>query len=244
MAGQPLIASYFFQRLRVVCLFCAVLLGSVCPVQADLTKALEEAGWSEFTFEDKPANQFLHPNGDTDVIQVDTDKSVSIAYLPFVKKTVNLKHTPTLTFSWRRLGPAVDANLTRKGGDDRTLAIYVAFPYKPEQASLKERLLRPFVEAREGSSAPGRVLTYIWGGGERGRWFENPYIGKAGWVKVLQIPSDANWTWFDHQIDIWADFIDLFGCPPPAPSYIAISADSDDTGIKFSAQVRDLKFSG
>ena len=116
---------------------CAVLSGSVCPVQADLMAALEEAGWSEFTFKEKQANQFLHLDGDTDVIQVDTDKSVSIAYLPFVKKTVNLKHTPILTFSWRRLGPAVDTNLTRKVSDDRTLAIYVAFPYKPEQASLK-----------------------------------------------------------------------------------------------------------
>ena len=95
MAGQPRIASYFFQRLRVVCLFCAVLFGSVCPVQADLTKALEEAG---------------------------------------------------------------SANPTR-----------------------------------------------------------------------------CKLDLFDHQIDVWADFIDRFGCPPPAPSYIAISADSDDTGIKFSA---------
>ena len=205
--------------------------------------ALEKAGWSEFTFEDKPANQFLHPFGDTDIIQVDTDKSVSIAYLPFVKKTVNLKYTPSLTFSWRRLGPAVDTDLTIKGGDDRTLAIYVAFPYQPERASPKERLLRPFVEAREGSSTPGRVLTYLWGGGERGHWFENPYIGEAGWMRVLQIPSDANRTWFDHHINVWADFIDRFGYPPPDPSYIAISADSDDTGIKFSAQVRSLKFS-
>ena len=166
MAGHPRITSYFSQRLRLVFLFCAVLFGSVRPVQADLMKALQEAGWAEFTFEDKPANQFLYPDGDTDVIQVDTDKSVSIVYLPFVKKTVNLKHKPILTFSWRRLGPVVDTNLTRKGGDDRTLAIYVAFPYKPEQASLKERLLRPFVEAREALLPQGRVLTYLWGSGE------------------------------------------------------------------------------
>ena len=54
-------------------------------------------------------------------------------------------------------------------------------------------------------------------------------------MQVLQIPSDANWTRFDHQIDVWTDFIDRFGYPPPAPSYLAIFADSDDTGIKFSA---------
>ena len=171
MASQPRVAFYFCQHLRAVCLLCFVLFVSVFPVKADLTTALEKAGWSEFTFEDKPANQFLHPFGDTDIIQVDTDKSVSIVYLPFVKKTVNLKHKPILTFSWRRLGPVVDTNLTRKGGDDRTLAIYVAFPYKPEQASLKERLLRPFVEAREGSSAPGPCFDL-----SLGQWRKGPLV--------------------------------------------------------------------
>lgn len=215
------------------------------PAAAELDRALTAAGWSEFTFEGKPANQFLQQADSPDVIQIDTDKSVSIAYLAFSARPVNLKRTPYLTFSWRRLGLAVDADLTRKGGDDRTLAVYVAFSWQPERASLKERLLRPFVESREGPAAPGRVLTYLWGGGAgRGVWFENPYTGKAGWMQILQLPSDPVRQWFSHQIDVRSDFIDRFGYPPPAPSYIAIAADSDDTNTAFSAQVRGLGFSG
>ena len=87
MASESCIAFYFYKYPRAVCLFCVVLFGSLYSVRAVLTMALKEARWSVFTFEDKPANQFLHPFGDTDIIQVDTDKSVSIAYLPFVKKT-------------------------------------------------------------------------------------------------------------------------------------------------------------
>ena len=186
----------------------------------------------------------MYPHKNMDIIQVDTDKSVSIAYFLLEKKSVNLKRTPYLTFSWRRLGPAFDTDLTKRGGDDRTLAIYAAFPYQSERASLQERLLRPFVEAIEGKKAPGRVLAYVWGGGERGGWLENPYIGKAGWMQVLQTPLDADQTWFDHQIDVRADFIDRFGYLPPDPNYIAVAADSDDTGIKFSAQVEGLRFCG
>ena len=223
----------------------AVLLGFGGEARAELDKALIQAGWSEFTFEDKLANRFARPDGHPDVIQIDTDNSVSIAYLPFTARPVNLKRTPYLTFSWRRLGPAEDTDLTQKGGDDRTLAVYVAFPYQPERASFKERLLRPFVEASEGADAPGRVLTYLWGGGQRrGRWFENPYTGSAGWMQILQVPSDPEQVWFSHQIDVRADFKDRFGYPPPNPSYIAIAADSDDTKSMFSAQVRTLGFSG
>ena len=213
------------------------------PAQAGLDTTLQQAGWSEFTFDEKRANQFTQPPGQPGLIQIDTDNSVSLAYLRFDGQPVRLDRTPYLSFSWRRLGPAVDTDLTRKGGDDRTLAIYVAFPWQPERASLKDRLLRPFVEASEGASAPGRVLTYMWGGGtDTGVWFENPYTGKAGWMQILQPPTAEGQTWFTHQINIRADFEDRFGYPPPDPSFIAVGADSDDTAMRFSAQVRDLTF--
>lgn len=211
--------------------------------RAGLDTALQDAGWSEFTFDEKRANQFTQPSGQPDLIQIDTDNSVSLAYLRFDGRPVNLNQTPYLHFSWRRLGPAVDTDLTRKGGDDRTLAVYVAFPWQPERASLKDRLLRPFVEASEGPSAPGRVLTYMWGGGtDTGVWFENPYTGKAGWMKILQRPSAQARQWFTHKIDIRSDFEDRFGYPPPNPSYIAVGSDSDDTRTRFSAQIRNLTF--
>ena len=32
---------------------------------------------------------------------------------------------------------------------------------------------------------------------------------------------------------VWADFIDRFGYPPPDLAYIAVAADSVDTGMNF-----------
>ncbi len=47
--------------------------------------------------------------------------------------------------------------------------------------------MRPLVVASQGRDAPGRLLTYIWAGApEVGRWFENPYTGKAGYMQVIQ----------------------------------------------------------
>ena len=116
------------------------------PVKADLTTALEKA-WDGLSslLKTNRRTSFCIRLENTDIIQVDTDKSVSIAYLPFVKKTVNLKYTPLLTFSWRRLGPAVDTDLTIKGGDDRTLAGFMwVFPISLNEPPRRERLLRPF----------------------------------------------------------------------------------------------------
>ncbi len=211
-------------------------------VYADIDGVLEAEGWSELRFDDKPANQFTAVSGTSSVIRIDTQQSVSIAYLPF-SGSIDLEQTPVLSFSWQYQGPAPDTDLTRKGGDDRIAAVYVAFPYQPEKASIKDRLLRPFVEARQGKDAPGRVLTYLWGGGAaRGEWFENPYAGKAGWMQIRQLPSDPEQVWFSHDIDVAADFMDRFGYKAPSPSYVAITADSDDTDAMFSVFIRELAF--
>ena len=47
----------------------------------------------------------------------------------------------------------MDTDVSKKGGDDRILAIYLAFPYQPEFASFKEKLLRPLVVASKGRDA-------------------------------------------------------------------------------------------
>ncbi len=210
-------------------------------VRADIDSMLEAEGWSEFRFDDKPANQFTVVSGTPSVIRIDTQQSVSIAYLPFPEGSIDLGQTPVLSFSWQKQGQTPDTDLTRKGGDDRIAAVYVAFPYQPENASIKDRLLRPFVEARQGKDAPGRVLTYLWGGGaKRGEWFENPYTGKAGWMQIRQLPSEPEQVWFSHEIDVAADFMNRFGYEAPSPSYIAITADSDDTDAMFSVFIKGL----
>lgn len=211
---------------------------------AQIDSQLEANGWKEFTFDDQRQNTFRQIK--EGVIEIETNKSVSVAYLPFDTAKLDLRKTSNLVFEWQHEGQVIDTDVSKKGGDDRILAIYLAFPYQPEHASLKEKLLRPLVVASQGRDAPGRLLTYLWAGEPKvGRWFENPYTGKAGYMKVIQDAKDgsnnAN-VWHAHKVNIVADFREKFGHMPPTPAYVAIGVDSDDTKMRAITRVRGLKF--
>jgi hypothetical protein len=211
---------------------------------AQIDSQLVANGWKEFTFDDQRQNTFRQIT--EGVIEIETNKSVSIAYLPFDTAKLDLRQTSNLVFEWQHEGQVIDTDVSKKGGDDRILAIYLAFPYQPEHASLKEKLLRPLVVASQGRDAPGRLLTYLWAGEPKvGRWFENPYTGKAGYMKVIQDAKDgsnnAN-VWHAHKVNIVADFKEKFGHMPPTPAYVAIGVDSDDTKMRAITRVRGLKF--
>ena len=211
---------------------------------AQIDSRLKINRWKEFTFDGQQQNTFRQL--EEGVIEIETNKSVSIAYLPFDTAKLDLRKTSNLVFEWQHEGQVIDTDVSKKGGDDRIIAIYLAFPYQPENASLKEKLLRPLVVASKGRDAPGRLLTYLWAGEPKvGRWFENPYTGKAGYMKVIQDARDGSNNaniWHAHKVNIVADFQDKFGHMPPTPAYVAIGVDSDDTKMRAITRVRGLKF--
>ena len=239
----------YFRRIFLFSLSMAGLayIGFIATSQlthAQIDSQLVANGWKEFTFDDQRQNTFRQIT--EGVIEIETNKSVSIAYLPFDTAKLDLRQTSNLVFEWQHEGQVIDTDVSKKGGDDRILAIYLAFPYQPEHASLKEKLLRPLVVASQGLDAPGRLLTYLWAGEPKvGRWFENPYTGKAGYMKVIQDAKDgsnnAN-VWRAHKVNIVADFQEKFGHMPPTPAYVAIGVDSDDTKMRAITRVRGLKF--
>ena len=239
----------YFRRIFLFSLSMAGLayIGFIATSQlthAQIDSQLVANGWKEFTFDDQRQNTFRQIT--EGVIEIETNKSVSIAYLPFDTAKLDLRQTSNLVFEWQHEGQVIDTDVSKKGGDDRILAIYLAFPYQPEHASLKEKLLRPLVVALQGRDAPGRLLTYLWAGEPKvGRWFENPYTGKAGYMKVIQDAKDgsnnAN-VWHAHKVNIVADFREKFGHMPPTPAYVAIGVDSDDTKMRAITRVRGLKF--
>lgn len=239
----------YFSRIDILtimllCMMSLILLASPQPASAQIDSRLKADGWREFTFDDKKQNIFKRVG--EDIVEIQTNSSVSIAYLPFEGESLNLRATPTLTFEWQHEGQIIDTDVSKKGGDDRILAIYLAFPYQPEHASFKEKLMRPLVVASQGRDAPGRLLTYIWAGApDVGRWFENPYTGKAGYMQVIQGVDDATNNpdiWRQHKVNIAQDFKDRFGYFPPTPSYVAIGVDSDDTNSRAITRVRGLAF--
>lgn len=203
----------------------------------DLT-ADAPAAWQEQRFEGKTPNRFRRS---ADGLVIESDSAVSMLGRPVA---VRLADTPFLRWDWRIDADVPATDLTRKGGDDRAIAVFVGFPWAPEQASLAERLARPLVEMARGADAPGRVLSYVWGGrSARGRLLRSPYLGESGALIVLRPAGSALGAWRSESVDLAADYRRAFGAPPPGQvSLVAISADSDDTASRARALIRGLRF--
>ena len=89
----------------------------------------------------------------------------------------------------------------------------------------------------------GAVLTYVWGGSQQpGDMIANPYFDDRGRIIVLRSSAEATGRWFEEEIDFIADFQRAFGYTPAQPLYVAISADSDDTGGRSHGVVAELTF--
>lgn len=202
------------------------------PVAPDL------AGWRPFGFDGKPANRYrVTAEG---AIEVASAGSVSLLYHDVAPE---LARTPCLAWRWRVDTTMPPTDIARKGGDDRPVAVYVTFPYDPDEASLAERMQRALIELMQGRDAPGRVLVYMWGGrNSRGSVVASPYLGSFGALVVLR-PGDAPLgQWFAEEVDIAKDYARVFKKPARRPDQLAIGADSDDTGLESLAQVAELRF--
>ena len=222
---------------RLLALFIAVTATVAWAVVA-LDPRLIAAGWQELTFDGRAGNRFLiRTDGGIEVV---TDNSVSLLQRPVA---VDLAATPRLTWRWRVDQAVPTTDLSVRGGDDRSLAIYVAFPFEPEHSSAFERMHRAMLEQLFGQEAPGRVLNYVWGGvGQRGEIVPSPYLQDSGMLKILRPGDGPIGVWLTEEVDLAADYRETFDSEPPNPIHIAIGADSDDIGVSGRGSVADLVF--
>lgn len=231
------------QTSRIISLVTGFLLvGLFNPhlVQAEtsLSADLVEAGWEEITFDDKRPNR--HMACGADCIRVETDQSVSMIGRPV---SVDLTANPVLHWEWRIDRPVVESDLSRKGGDDRAIAVYVAFTFDPDDASFGELLLRPIVELAQGADAPGRGISYAWAGyGEVGDTFESPYQEDSAAITMQRTGTDPVGEWLSESVNVVEAYRRVFGVDPVGVTHILLSADSDDTGNANGAEVRNLRF--
>ena len=227
------------RRIHAMALLSGLMLPALASVSsADVGGSLRDLGWREVTFGDKAPNRFVAL--DDGGIEVSSDRGVSLLKKPVM---VDLATAPSLSWRWRVATSAPATDLSIKGDDDRSLAVYVAFPFVPEEANLFERLQRNVVETTMGQNTPWRVLAYVWGGlGERGDQVASPHMGDAAAMTILRPGSAPTEQWFMEQVDISADYRRAFGSEPPNPLYVAIGADTDDTASMAEGVVTDLEF--
>lgn len=219
----------------VICLLSASL---ALAQERPEDEALAAKGWRVLSFDGQAQNRFLlHESGK---IEIETENSVSVLYK---KIDVDLETTPRLQWAWKVDKPIPATDLTKRGQDDRSLALYVSFPFDEERAGFWERFIRSIVVAFKGEDTPGRVLSYVWGGDvPSGTVLESPYLKSAGALIALKGAGDATGTWHHEAVNIAQDYERVFGVPANQPYQIAISADSDDSGANGRGYVRDIRF--
>jgi hypothetical protein len=148
------------------------------------------------------------------------------------------------TWRWRvELGPP-PTDLTRRGGDDRAVAMAIGFAGWPPRATMWQRTQHAVAQTRAGRHAlPRAVLIYAWGGtGREPPHFYSPWMGGLGKVRVLRPATTPTGRWFEERVDLDAYWRAAFGGEPPALQEIAIGTDADDTQARIAALVDRIRF--
>lgn len=230
----------------LIVLVLAVFVGSTATAGEDferlpvLDPALAEKGWRVLTRSDIDPNRFtVGPDGS---IEVRTETSNALIYRPV---TEDEQFPARFRWRWRvdRSFPATD--ILVKGGDDRPVSVYLGFEVPPDRRGFFDGIRDALAELIVGIPISGLALTYTWGGTSPiGTMFNNPHLRDDSYVFVRRNGESPLQQWLTEEIDIAADFRAAFGIAPTRLRYIAIAADSEDSGASSLAIVSDLLLVG
>ena len=195
--------------------------------QAGAAQVAFDGAWKEQGFLRLFSNEYaLHG----DQLDVASDGTVSVIWRPV---DASMADASRASWTWavqKGVGPT---DLTRKGGDDRNLAIYFVFVDETTARTLDRssaaKLLR---------NPNTRALVYVWGGDRsRGTIQESPYSPGLR-TKILRAPGTGT---FAERVDLEADYRSAFGSRPGVLVGLAVTADSDDTDGEIRAAISDLR---
>jgi hypothetical protein len=198
------------------------------PAAADALRfGPDLAGWTAVEFPGIAPAHFTAADNET--LAIATDSAAGMLWRPLsgAMRQARMAH-----WRWRVDDAVAATDLTKRGADDRAVAIYFVFSEQPGAAmSPMQTLASPAVTA----------LVYVFGGDKpRGTVIASPHMGERGKFIVLR-PADApKHVWHEESIELAPDYARAFGRKMPALIGVAISSDSDDTRARNRANVQDL----
>ncbi len=162
---------------------------------------------------------------------VKSDGSVSLLWRSLPQSMWDSK-TAAWDWSVETSVPATD--LSRKGGDDRNLALYFIFLPEAAAQGAQSKGVRGLLE-----NPDVRVLMYIWGGSHSaGQIVSSPYLGARGRSMILR---GAGTGQASERVDLARDIKRAFGEEAQSLVGLAVSSDSDDTKTQVSAAISRLR---
>ena len=158
------------------------------------------------------------------------------------KMGIDVKKYPILQWQWKITQINEKSDVTQKQGDDYPARIYVAFIYDPDVAGFWEKTKFNTVRLLYGEYPPATVVTYIWANkASKETRVPNPYVDRVMMIAV-QSGKEKVGTWVTEERNIYQDYVESFGHPPPLTSGVAIMTDTDNTGETSTAFYGDIIF--
>ncbi len=165
-------------------------------------------------------------------LQMTSNGSVSIAWGRMAQGDWGARRA---SWTWDVSTSVPPTDLSRKGGDDRNLAVYFVFVPQAVAAELASADIRALL-----GRADVRVLQYAYGGNNPvGSVLPSPYgpPGTGVTIPLRQAGTGAH----AESVNLAADYARAFGGEPGALIGMAVSGDSDDTKSQIAAAVGGMR---
>jgi Protein of unknown function (DUF3047) len=187
----------------------------------------QRAGWTPVSFRGiRPASFTVVGEGG---MEVTADAAAGLLWRALGSAS---RHGRVARWHWRVDEGVPPTDLTKRGVDDRALGVYFIFGERTDTAQGPLAML---------SSPSVSALVYVFGGDRpRGEIVSSPHMGARGKFVVLRPADTRKGEWFEERVDIGKDYARAFGRPPPLLLNVAISSDSDDTGMRNRARIEAL----
>ena len=210
---------------------------SQAPVPSD---RLPE-NWEPLTFkkiDQHTKYEMVEEDGKT-VIRADCKASAS----GLIRKIrIDPRVYPVIQWRWKITGVYEKGDVTRKSGDDYPARIYIAFEYDADRVGFLEKAKFETARILYGDYPPIGAINYIWESrAPEGTRVPNPYTDRVMMI-VIESGTEKAGTWITEERNIYQDYIDSFGQPPPMISGVAIMTDGDNTGEATTAFYGDILF--
>lgn len=176
-------------------------------------------GWKSVSFRSIPKTDYDF-GGETLNIRAPKSSSVIYKAVPQSARAASMA-----SWNWSVQTSVPPTNLAHKGGDDRNIALYFVFTdEKTAQRAGKNPNIKNLLTKRSS-----RMLIYVYGGQQsRGSFVPSPYFSGRGTTIVKRGAGTGS---FSETVDLAADYRRAFGEAPGVLVGLAVSSDSDDTGI-------------
>ncbi len=155
---------------------------------------------------------------------------------------VDLEKTPILCWLWRIDAPLVNADMSRKSGDDYAARVYLTFTIAPAQLGFATRAKLALARSIYGDQVPDAALNYVWDNRHPvGTLQHNTYTDRARMLVVRTGAASAG-HWVSDRRNVVDDFQRAFGPLEQRLQALVLASDTDNTGEEAHAGFADFRF--